>query len=187
MVGGPDGPSDGGAEAARSAPVEVGDVRDIDGVVEWRCRTCGSWVGLEQAACTVCGTARTGFGGDTSSTRDVRDLDGSRILGASLVLPGLGHVLAGRIGSGITRMLLALIWLIGGLWWLVATTTGRLPGVILVIGAVLLWVASAMDIRGLLAGGEEPFGVRGLLWFVVGVTALLMITVAVAATGSATV
>ncbi len=166
-----------------ATPVEVGDVRDIDGVVEWRCSTCASWNALEQPSCAVCGAFRSGFGEPARTEVDVTDLDPDRLFLATLALPGLGHLLAGWIGTGITRMVLALLWLLGGVWWLVATATGRTPGVILVLGALAVWVTSAVDVRALLAGRDEPFGVRGLLWLVVGVTGLLMLVVALVATG----
>jgi len=168
-----------------TGPVEVGDVREVDGVVEWRCATCTSWTPLDLASCATCGAPRSGFGDPGRAQVDVGELDTNRVVAGSLILPGLGHVQAGRTGSGVTRMVLALLWLLGGVWWLAAATTARLPGAILVVGALVLWVTSFLDVRALLARRDEPFGVRGLLWLVVGVTALLMVTVALAATGPA--
>lgn len=179
-------PADGPEQSASGgSAVEVGNVRELDGVVEWRCVTCGSWTPLELASCATCGAPRSGFGDQGRSQVDVGDLDADRITAGSLALPGLGHVQAGRTGSGVTRMVLALLWLLGGVWWLAAATTARLPGAILVVGALILWIASFLDVRALLARRDEPFGVRGLLWLVVGVTALLMVAVAMAATGPA--
>lgn len=174
---------DDGAPGA--GPVEVGDVRQIDGVIEWRCGTCASWVALESELCAVCGAPRSGFGEAPRSEVPVGELDRGKVLGAAAIFPGVGHLLAGRTGSGLTRLLLGALWLLGGIWWLATTSTvGTAPGVILIVGTLVLWVASYLDVQALLAGRDEPFGLRGLLWSVVGVTALLMVTVAWLATGS---
>ncbi len=193
---GPEGASSGGGAAdasettstapdePRGVPVEVGDVRDVDGVVEWRCRTCASWVALELATCEVCGAARAGFGDAPRPEVAVAQLDRSKVLAGGAAFPGIGHLLAGRTGSGVTRLVLGVLWLIGGIWWLATTgVSGGAPGVILILGALVLWVASYLDVQSLLDGRDERFGVRGLLWLVVGVTALLMIAVAWLATG----
>jgi len=167
----------------RGVPVEVGDVRDVDGVVEWRCRTCASWVALELASCEVCGAARAGFGDAPRPEVAAAQLDRSKVLAGGAAFPGVGHLLAGRTGSGVTRLVLGVLWFLGGIWWLATTgVSGGAPGVILILGALVLWVASYLDVQSLLDGRDERFGVRGLLWLVVGVTALLMIAVAWLAT-----
>ena len=165
-------------------PVEVGDVRDVDGVVEWRCHTCASWVALELATCAVCGAPRAGFGDQPRVEATLSDADRGKVLAGGAAFPGVGHLLAGRLGSGITRLTLGGLWLVLGIWWLATTTSsGNAPGVILILGAVVLWAASYLDVRSLVDGDEERFGVRGLLWLVVGVTTLLMVAVAWLATG----
>jgi hypothetical protein len=161
------------------------DIREIDGRVEWRCSTCASWVALENPVCATCGAARVGFGDPATPTANVTDVAERTLLGASAVLPGAGHLLAGRVGSGITRAALFLLWAAGGLWWILSTQDGRSPGVVLLVGAVVLWGTTLIDINAVARQRvAEPFGVRGLLWTVVGVTGLLMLMVAFAAAGS---
>lgn len=161
------------------------DVRAVDGEVEWRCGTCDSWVALETPLCGTCGAPRSGFGDAATPSRQVTDVPEQTLLATSVLLPGLGHVLAGRTGSGVTRMLLWLLWAAGGLWWVLSTGQGRLPGTVLIGGAVILWGATLVDANAITKGAAaEPFGVRGLLWTVVGVTGLLMLVVAVVAAGA---
>lgn len=174
---------DAGSETGRG-PVEVGDVRDVDGVIEWRCRTCASWVALELSACSVCGAQRAGFGEQPRVDVAVEPQERNKVLGGGAAFPGVGHLLAGRTGSGITRVTLGALWLILGVWWLATTTaSGNAPGVILLLGVLILWIASYLDVQALVDGKDERFGVRGLLWLVVGVTTLLMVAVAWIATG----
>lgn len=161
------------------------DIREIDGQVEWRCPTCTSWVALEDPVCATCGAARVGFGDPATPSADGSDVAEQVVLGASAVLPGAGHFLTGRVGSGVTRAALFLLWAVGGLWWIVSTQDGRSPGIVLLVGAVVLWAATLVDANAITKGqSSEPFGVRGLLWTVVGVTGLLMLMVAFAAAGS---
>lgn len=191
-----DPPTGGAGAAPTGAPSSVGpsaetarrtdrDIREIDGRVEWRCSTCASWVALEDPACATCGAARVGFGDPATPTADVTDVPEQTLLGASAVLPGAGHLLAGRVGSGITRAALFLLWAAGGLWWILSTQDGRSPGIVLLVGAAVLWAATLVDANAIAKRKTvEPFGVRGLLWTVVGVTGLLMVMVAFAAAGS---
>lgn len=51
-------------EEPRPTPDPVGDIRTVDGEVEWRCPRCGGWSPLATGSCTTCGGPRTGFGGD---------------------------------------------------------------------------------------------------------------------------
>ncbi len=163
----------------------AGDIRDVDGHVQWRCPTCQTWVGLEESSCGTCGAVRAGFGEPANATGGAVDVPEQTMLGTSVVVPGLGHILAGRTGSGITRLVLFLFWGIGGVWWLLSTQNGRAPGLVLVLGALILWGATLVDANAIAKGRpQEPFGVRGLLWTVVGVTGLLMLMVAFAAAGS---
>lgn len=154
------------------------DVREREGVVEWRCATCDGWNVLEADRCRTCGTARRGFGEPAAVGAD---LDERRIVGASLVLPGLGHVLAGRAGTGAARALLALLWLLGGLAFVVGNPgAGGLPGWLLLVGAAVLWVMTAVDAQRLVAGDERQLlATRGLAALVVAVTLGLVASVGV--------
>lgn len=141
-----------GAGSARGRTV-ARDVRDRDGVVEWRCVACDGWSPLDVATCVVCGTRRQGFGDED----DRPSVEGrTEVLVASLLLPGLGHLLAGRHGTGLARAILAVLWGPGGLL-LVLNSTGiaSLPGWLLVVSAVLLWVSTVLDARSFVAGSDE--------------------------------
>lgn len=173
------------SDPAGRAPVTGRDIREVDGQVEWRCAVCGSWMPLEAALCGTCGSARTGFGEPATPVPTAASVPPRTLLGASAVAPGLGHLLAGRTGSGITRLSLWVLWVVGGLWWVLSTQNGRAPGLVLLLGAVILWVATIVDADAIAKDrSAEPFGVRGLLWTVVGVTGLLMVVVALVAAGS---
>lgn len=156
------------------------DVRDRDGVIEWRCSRCDGWAPLEAATCPSCGSERTGFG---PVTRTHRPTTGAPVLAASLALPGLGHLLAGRTGSGVARLGLTLLWLGGGLAILLGGTTGiaRLPGLALLLGVAALWAGTVADARQLEAGrGRELLDGRALLWLVVAVTVGLIVALFIA-------
>jgi hypothetical protein len=171
---------DGDTTAARQR-----DVRTVDGEVEWRCPRCDVWSPLPAARCTTCGGPRRGFGVDE---RDVRPPPsaGPRLAAASLVLPGLGHVLAGRYGSGVARALLAVSWLLGGLVLLRGATRGGaspLPSVPLLVGAVTVWAASLADVRRLTVDeGREWLHPRALLWLTSGVIGSLVVLLLMTAT-----
>jgi hypothetical protein len=159
------------------------DVRDRDGTIEWRCARCDTWSPLLAASCATCGGAREGFG-EREATRGRPDVDPRLLTGASLVLPGAGHLLAGRAGTGSARLLLWLLWLVGGL----ATARGAgsalvaTPGFVLLAGAAVLWAATLVDVRRLTVGDDrEVLAPRPLLWLVGGVLVALVLAVSAAA------
>jgi len=103
---------------------------------------------------------------------------------ASALLPGLGHLIAGRTGSGAARAVLAVLWLVGGIALVVVAdgAVARLPGVVLLAGAVSVWAATLADAAELARGGvRELLAVRTLLWLVVVVTGLLIVALSVVA------
>jgi hypothetical protein len=159
------------------------DVRDREGVVEWRCTRCDTWSPLLAASCVTCGGARQGFG-EREPERARPDLDPRLLTGASVVLPGAGHLLAGRVGTGTARLLLWSLWLVGGL----STARGAgsalvaTPGLVLLAGAAALWAATIVDARRLTAGDDrEVLAPRPLLWLVGGVLVALVLAVSAAA------
>jgi hypothetical protein len=170
--------ADPGAGRGREVRVREGDQ------VEWRCRRCGSWSALEATACTTCGEQRHGFGDRTPVAAASPSASPTAALAASVVLPGLGHLLLGRPGTGLARLLTWLVWLPGGVVTVRATTgAGTLPGVVLLAGAAALWVATLLDTRALVAGrGDERLTARALAWLVAGVVLAAVAAVAVAAT-----
>jgi hypothetical protein len=142
--------------------------------IEWSCRLCESWNPIEVVRCSVCGHALA----SEPDQGGLKDLPTGRALGASVLLPGLGHVLLGRGGTGVARMIVAVVWLAGGIA-LTASAAGSdqsvLPGLVLLLGAAAVWVATLLDVQTLLSGGRrELLDSRRLLWLVVGVIGALV-------------
>jgi hypothetical protein len=158
------------------------DVRDRDGVVEWRCRRCEAWSPLLSSTCTTCGGPREGFGEDPPTTA-ARVPDVSVLLAVSVVLPGVGHLLAGRPGTGVARLLLWLLWLGPGLPAVLGAqgAVAALPGLVLLAGAAVLWATTLVDVQRLAGGdGREVLTSRRLLWLVGAVVAGAVLAVFVA-------
>lgn len=176
------------SDAATPPDAEAKDVRTRDGEVEWRCAVCSGWCALTAPACTVCGAARQGFGTETGPAEPRQDLPLPAVVGVSLVLPGSGHLLIGRTGTGVARLLLALLWLLGGFAMLRGAGGGAAlgPALVLFTGAAVVWIGTALDVRTVLTGrGSEVLTSRVLLWLVVGVTVALVATLLLAATAGA--
>lgn len=181
-------PSDAAGDVAAPPDAAAQDVRTRDGEVEWRCAVCSGWCALTAPACTVCGAARQGFGTETGPAEPRGDLPLAAVIGVSLVLPGSGHLLIGRIGTGVARLLLALLWLLGGFAMLRGAGGGAAlgPALVLFTGAAVVWIGTALDVRTVLTGrGSEVLNSRVLLWLVVGVTVALVATLLLAATAGA--
>lgn len=183
-------PTDGAASRA-GAPdddlvdASARDVRTRDGEVEWRCATCGGWNALTASVCTACGAARQGFGEPAAATEIRTDREPAVVIGASVLLPGAGHLLMGRVGTGIARLLLALLWALGGVAMLAGDAGGaaQLPAMVLFVGALAVWIGSVLDARSLVMGSSaEVLGSRVLLWLVVGVTVALVAALLLTAT-----
>jgi hypothetical protein len=127
------------------------DVRTVDGEVEWRCGTCDRWSPLAADRCLACGSPRTGFG-DPPPRPVVADDRRAGLVVASIALPGLGHLLAGRLGSGLARLVLGLSWLLGGIAIAraaAASGAAILPAVPLLLGAAIVWTGSVADAASL--------------------------------------
>lgn|GEM_PF-2500152 len=144
--------------------------RSAEGL-EWACGLCREWNPLERTTCRVCGS---GFGsqpGDQEAATP--DVQPAVLAGASVLLPGAGHLLLGRTAEGVTRLLLAVVWAAGGLALLSgALASGRpvLPALPLLLGWVVLAVACSNDAM-VLGGikGRVLLEPRVLLWLVVAV------------------
>jgi TM2 domain-containing membrane protein YozV len=153
------------------------DVRDRGGEVEWRCRRCGSWSALTATTCTTCGGGREGFGLGSVGRAD-RPVPPAAVLAASALLPGAGHLLVGRVGTGGARLLLWALWVPAGLA-LVRAAGGVVvaaPGLALLLGAGLLWVATLVDARRLTIGDpRELLTSRPLSWLVAAVVGLVVL------------
>jgi hypothetical protein len=153
------------ASSARS-----GDVRVTGELVEWRCRRCDGWNALELAGCVACGAPREGFATQPSTPTARAGVQTARI--ASVVLPGLGHLLQGAVGSGVARMVLFALWLGGGVALIGDAPTG---GAVLLLGASVLWAATLSDVGRVASGERELLGARGLGALVAVVTVLLVL------------
>ena len=181
----PEGARAGAADAGGHGGVEA-DFRTTDGRIAWRCPTCANWSPLDAAACAFCGTP---FGVRTetaaaSATAARRAVAVQRAVWLNVVLPGLGHLLAGWTGSGLARMILYSVWFIGGV--LLLGAGGTLAGVPLLVGAAALWITGLHDGWQLRTRGPQLLSGRALLWLVIGVTLLAVLAVgAVAVSGLA--
>ncbi|MEX0834689.1 MAG: hypothetical protein WD010_01260, partial [Nitriliruptor sp.] len=162
-VAGDDAPDDVATEGPSTVEVEGLDVRTVDGEVEWRCHTCEGWSPLTTDRCLICSSPRTGFG-DPPPRPDVAPGDRARLLVASVLLPGLGHLFARRAGTGVARAVLYLSWLAGGAaLGRAASGSGAsvLPAVPLLLGAGVLWAGTLADATTL-GSGREVLGPRVL-------------------------
>jgi hypothetical protein len=159
------------------------DVRVVGGAVEWRCRRCEGWSALAAPTCTTCAAPRAGFG-EEAATAPSRAVDPVVAVGASLLLPGAGHLLVGRTGTGAARAILWLLWVVPGIAALRASDGLRaLPGLVLVLGAAALWAATLVDVRRAAEGDpQEVLAPRMLAWLVGGVVLAVVVAVLVATT-----
>lgn len=177
----PAGPPPGSGDAPRP-DAAARDVRTVDGEVEWRCGTCDGWTHLDRGTCATCGAPRRGFGElppPPSFGPDAR----SRLVIASILVPGLGHLVARRVGSGLARLLLAASWAVAALIVLLGAGSGpgRLPAVPLLVGSLVVWVGSVADVGALVDGRRELLRPRVLSWLTGGVLLTLVLTSALVA------
>ena len=150
------------------------DVRE-DGLV-WVCKVCEAENPLEAQMCTRCGTP---FGSLFEEGQAAPDVDPGRATALSLILPGLGHIAAGRKLEGAARIVI-FVWLVGTLVVIVASRAGRGLGPLLGLAAIYfasaggLYLVSAIDARRAAEGHDPVLSSRLLLY---GVSALLLFTV----------
>ncbi len=103
----------------------------------------------------------------------------------SAFAPGAGHLAVGRYGSGWARLLLFVVWAVGAV--MLSGAGARALGAIapLLLGVVIVWVGSLVDLQRLQRGQEELLAGRRLLWLVIGVLLLLGIGFFVSLMGAA--
>ncbi len=160
-----------------STLVGGGRFRETGAGLQWSCGTCEEWNALELVTCSRCHAPfGPALGGE--ATEPVPTVEPALLLGASFVLPGAGHALLQLWGEAFTRMLLALVWGIGGVTMLVsARSSGQpaLPAVPLLVGWAVLALASVNDAQVAGTGqGRVLLQPRRLLWLVVTVVVLTM-------------
>jgi hypothetical protein len=142
---------------------------------EWRCLTCESWVVLERSTCHVCGAS---FPLSSEDEDEIPKRDPGTVLIVSAALPGAGHIVLGRRGDGILRAATYVAW-IGGAWLLIRAGRGTdvpiVPAISLLLGALAMWIVSAVDAVRLAQGDRtQLLTPRVYLWLVVGVIGLLV-------------
>jgi hypothetical protein len=134
----------------------AGDVRSVDGEVEWRCTVCAGWNALLDPACATCGAARHGFGSAGGVRTGRPSVGGTAAVVLTAFWPGAGHAAVGRVGSGAARALLWLLWAGGALWLSSGaqlTPAARVAALVTAMGALVLWVATLIDVRRVVSGG----------------------------------
>lgn len=105
-----------------------------------------------------------------------------RLVGATVLFPGLGHLLARRTGTGLARLLLAGSWIVGAVVILAGGGGGvaAVPAVPLLIGAAAVWGGSVRDVLALVDGRPELLRPRVLSWLTGGVLLTLVLLTVVA-------
>ena len=154
--------------------------------LEWNCPTCGHWSSIEAEQCEVCQTpfsARIAYDEHATETSGVDGRAATRVAWLNIVLPGLGHIVAGWTGSGLARLVLYSVWVVGGL--AIFGAGGTLVAIPLLIGAAIIWGSSLHDAWQLGQRGPQLLNGRALLWLVIGVTLLSMLGVGAVALSAA--
>lgn len=153
--------------------------------VDWRCGVCGEWNALVATECSACLQPFATTMGADDRPEPAREVSDEATLIATMLLPGIGHVLHGRVGTGVARAGLFAAWALGGLALLRAAVTAaqpRLPAVVLLVAALAIWAGSLLDAHALTRGsGVELLRPRVLLWLVVAVIGALLATFTISA------
>lgn len=167
------------AAAASTATSSDGRFRRTDDGLDWRCAACDRWNPIERQTCASCSEpfVRT-LGVEEAGVRT--DVSEVAVVGASILLPGAGHVLLGRGAAGALRIVLYLSWLLGGIVLLAAAAgSGRSPiaALPLLFGALTVLLASVVEAQRTVSGDETVLLTpRVLLWLVVVVLGALMLS-----------
>jgi ribosomal protein L40E len=160
---------------------DTGIRRGVDGL-EWACVTCEATNPIEASVCRACATPFTARFAIAERGPAV-DWRAARTAGA--ILPGLGHIRAGAGTSGVARLVLWGVWLLGGLVVLIGDGAAGLPVAgPLLVGAAIVHATSVADLTALERGGRELLAGRALLWLVVGVTVLVIVGLVAGLTGA---
>lgn len=166
-------PPAGAPSPAAPAPTTQGFRREGDDL-QWECPECGHFNDIDVTSCLVCGTSfLERF--RSQEPEPVRNWATALLLSA--VAPGAGHLSVGRYGAGLARLVLFCAWVLGAV--LLATSAGSgalIAATPLLLGAVVLWALTLVDLYRLQQGESEILAGRTFLWLVVGV--LLMMGVA---------
>ncbi len=177
---------DTAADADRERAEDGGSVTTADSRfrrtsegIDWQCEVCEVWNPIERTTCKSCHQpfARTVADAPSAPTRQVSE---STALLTSALVPGTGHILLGRTASGVARAVMFIIWLAGGLVLLREASASQqsiLPAVPLLAGALVLWLATTVDVLALVQGSRtEILRPRVFLWLAIGVLGLVMVS-----------
>lgn len=157
--------------ASTSAGSAEGFRREGDDL-QWECPSCGQFNDIDDLNCVVCGTAFTERFRAAQEPEPPRNW--SAALAMSAVAPGAGHMSVGRYGSGVARLILFLTWMAGALMLGVGGGSGAMLAVVpLLIGAIVVWAGTMVDVQRLSQAQEELLVGRRLLFLVIGVLVLL--------------
>lgn len=148
-----------------------------EGRVLWDCPVCGQENDLDTRVCTRCGTA---FGRLFEEPEPPARISPERAAMISLVVPGAGHVVAGRVAEGVARAVI-FAFTVGMVVAILAAGGGLggplVPLVVLFVGAsATLYLATAVDAYRAVRREDPVLSTRILM---IGATVLLTIAVAV--------
>jgi len=165
--------------SSSSTPSEGSGFCRVGDELHWECVGCGTASPMDVDPCPVCGTAFSARFAEPEAASDLERLRSARRAGR--LLPGLGHVRLGQAASGIARITLFAVWLVGALALLSGGTVGLLAATPLAIGAGTVYVASDVDVGRLERREPQLLQGRALLWLVMGVTVLASVGMGAAA------
>jgi len=142
--------------------------------VEWECPRCGEYHSLDQLACDVCGASFADR--YRPAMAEAPPVNWQLALVLSALAPGAGHVAIGRYGSGLARLLLFVVWLLGAFTVLTGAGSGAaLVAAPLLLGVAVLWVTGLVDIQRLRDGRPALLNNRAFLWLVVAVVGVSLL------------
>lgn len=150
----------------------------------WRCPTCDARNGLDANRCRVCGTS---FGRLFEEPAGGPGVSAAAAAGWSLLLPGLGHWLAGRRADAIARFVLAA-WVVAMVVVLVASRGGKdglgaVRGLLALfaLAAVALWAEAVIDARRAVEDLAPLVSSRTILWACVALVGVSVIVATILA------
>ena len=165
----------GPAPATQPAPTgqATQGFRRQDGELQWECPECGMFNDIALSGCAACGTSLLQrFRSDEPPPPQ----NWGVALLLSAVVPGAGHLSIGRYGTGWARLVLFVAWVVGAL--LLASSAGSGALIVatpLLLGALVLWALTMLDLYRLQQGEAEILVGRTFLWLVVGVLLLMAV------------
>lgn len=179
------GPPVGGADpveapAAHRPVGKDGRFRRSGEGIDWSCARCESWNPIEISTCAVCGASFSrSLQEDVEPEEPPRRLSESEAILSSIALPGLAHLMMRRTLTGLTRAGMYVMWLLGGLVLARGAAENQqslLPSLPLLLGALVLLGATAVDALSLARGGDDVILTpRVFLWLIVAVIGLLIV------------